>query len=121
MKINLKFDLFLIFKVVPFLYELNVKTAIVTEISPVELNCYLLVGTESNQTITWTWSIKNNIINSTSKFSFNNNQTHTGLILNSTITSDSGFYTCTASNEFGNYSRTIKLIVKSIKELFLQF
>ena len=98
----------------PFLYKLNVKTAIVTEGSPIELDCYLLVGTESNQTITWTWSSGNKIINSTNKFNFNNNQTHTGLILNSTITSDSGLYTCTASNEFGNYSQSIKLIVKSI-------
>ena len=99
------------FQVQPYLYQLILQTVVVTEGDTANLECELLVGTEASQTINWIWAttVSNPNLNATQS----TNQTYSRLVLVSALQSYSGDYSCTASNEYGSYSRTIKLIVKS--------
>ena len=96
------------------------QTVVVTEGETANLECSLLVGTEASQTITWIWT--STISNPNLNAAQNTNQSYSRLIINSTLQSYSGDYKCTALNEFGNYSRTIRLVVKSNNNyFFLQY
>lgn len=98
------------------------QTVVYIEENPGELTCYLLVGSESEQNITWTWAIKNTILNADDRLSFKSNNTQSRIKFERLRTTDSSFYSCMAANDFSSFSRTIELRVKSkITNLILKF
>ncbi len=88
-------------------------TVTVLEEYPTSLGCYLLVGNENDQNITWTWSFKNTLLNSTCQMSIVSNNTQTTLSFNKTEFTNKGIYYCTASNQYGSFTRAVSLRVKS--------
>jgi hypothetical protein len=99
--------------VAPYLYQLLTQTIVVTEGYSAELDCYLLVGTETNQTIVWTWLVNGTTISPSSTITIVSNKTSTALKFSTTYTYHTNSYTCKATNEYGSFSRTTTFIVKS--------
>ena len=93
------------------MYQIDYLTLTVTEGYPIELDCFLLVGTENGEKINWKWYFNGNaiVVNTT----ITNSNSQSKLIISSLTLSDRGNYSCTASNSFGNYSRSISIKVKS--------
>lgn len=104
-------------EVVPYLYKIDTQIITITEENSVELSCKLLVGTENNQNITWSWLIGGNIIALTSEIVVTSNDTYSKVLFKNASISDGAKYTCEATNQFGSFTREIELRVKSIKML----
>lgn len=81
---------------------------------PASLSCYLLVGSENDQNITWTWHFKNVTLKPTCLLTIESNNTQSTLSLNSTTIVNKGYYYCTATNMYGSFTRAISLRIKSI-------
>ena len=99
--------------VTPYLYQLDYMSVGVSEDYSAELECFLLVGTENNQTITWTWSFKGVNLPASDKYKFDNNNTQSKVTITGLTMNDRGDYFCKASNSYGYHNRSIALKVKS--------
>lgn len=111
--INLFYFFFSLVSVKPYLYKLQDMTVTVLEEYPTTLSCYLLVGNEHDQNITWSWSFKNTALNATCLMSIFSNNTQSTLSFSKTDYSHKGVYTCKASNLYGSFERSISLRIKS--------
>ncbi len=86
----------------------------------VDLDCFLLVGTESNQTTVWQWKKSGTVIVAGDRVKIGGNNTQSVLTYAKPITTDSAIYECTATNSFGSFARTVELRVKSkLKNVFI--
>jgi hypothetical protein len=88
-------------------------TVSILEENPSRMSCYLLVGDEYDQNITWTWSYKNMSLKPTCLMSIQSEKRETSLNFNSTVFTDKGVYYCTATNQYGSFTRAISLRIKS--------
>lgn len=100
-------------EVVPYLFKINTEIITVIEENSVEISCQLLVGTENNQNITWSWTVGGNAVALSSRILITSNQTNSKISFQNTNASDAGKYSCHASNQFGSFIRVIELRVKS--------
>ena len=100
-------------QVQPYLYQLEYQIVVTIEGYEAIIHCNLLVGTEASQNITWQWTKLSTLIVAGGRVSFVNNNTVSHLHYLNSLTTDTGFYQCTATNNFGSYSRTVELRVKS--------
>lgn len=102
-------------QVVPYLYKINTLTVVITEENKGELDCHLLVGNETGEGIEWSWKKGDTTLIENDLISFNKttNGTSTRLVFSKLALSNSGTYTCTATNKYGSFSRTMELRVKS--------
>ena len=92
----------------------NTEDQLTTEDFPSKLTCNLYLGNENNQNINWTWKFKNKTISQRTCTAFiNSNNTESSRIFNETPLIADGMYECIATNQFGFFSRTIYLKVKS--------
>lgn len=82
-----------------------------------ELSCYLIVGTQNSQIISWSWLFKGQTIPADGRFVVSNYADSTKLTIKSTKTTDKGNFNCYATNTYGSHSRETYLRVKSKKKL----
>lgn len=104
------------FLVQPYLYQIETRLVVEIEEYPGELVCHILVGNETGQNIRWSWfKAASPVSTDDSRISYNatSNNTVSALKLAKLQTSDSAIYTCTAANDYGSFSRSIELRVKS--------
>lgn len=102
----------------PYLYKIEELTITILEDYPGQVSCYLLVGTEYDQNITWTWSFKNKTIEPSCLTTISSNNTESTLRFNSTSILNKGYYYCTASNQYGSFTRSVSLRIKSKLNIF---
>lgn len=103
-------------QVQPYLYQIETRLVVEIEEYPGELVCHILVGNETGQNIRWSWfKAASPVSTDDSRISYNatSNNTVSALKLAKLQTSDSAIYTCTAANDYGSFSRSIELRVKS--------
>jgi hypothetical protein len=77
-----------------------------------EIDCYLLVGAEHNQSVTWRWMFNNQTLTS-SRYTIQSSRTESKLKISDVELTDKGEYFCIAENEFGSHRRSVELRVKS--------
>lgn len=105
----------------PYLFMPEATSYTFTEGSDARLTCYLLYGTENNQSVRWSWKGKgieidqadNVLIESTDQ-----NKEST-LHVKNVPSVLKGDYVCTASNAYGSHSRDFKLRVKGRRLNFI--
>lgn len=105
----------------PYLYQPESPSVSVVEGGTADISCYLLVGTETNNTIVWEWTFHNDLLLDTSggvggggKYSIDSaHAANSTLTVKNAVESDRGDYYCIGKNEFGSNSRKIALRVKS--------
>lgn len=85
------------------------------------IDCYLLVGTQNSQNLTWKWTLGDKFTPITNDSSVVSNNTQSIITINSVALAYSGSVYCTAFNNYGNYSRNITLRVKSNFKFLLHF
>ena len=102
---------------VPYLYKVDHYNIIAIEGGSLSATCYLLVGTQSSETVTWKWYKDGTQVSpeADSRYSISTSSTYTTstLSISNGYTTDTGTYTCEARNSVGAGSRTIDLIFKS--------
>lgn len=101
----------------PYLYLPESPSISVTEGNDANITCYLLVGTENNQHINWTWTFRNDLLADNDKYMVDESTSafNSTLTVRSAVQGDRGDYYCISENSFGTYSRMITLRVKSTK------
>lgn len=106
-------------QVLPYLYLLNQQVYIVIEGYGITMNCQALYGFDNNEQLNFNWHKDNQYIqqqpssNENIIISSNPTQHQTSIQIKQATLSDSGYFTCTAVNRFGQASRTMRLRVKS--------
>jgi hypothetical protein len=76
-------------------------------------SCYLLVGTQNNQNITWTWTFNGQTLQNSAKYGIVSQNNQSTININNLENADGGLYNCTASNQYGSSVRNTTLIIKS--------
>ncbi|CAF0815393.1 unnamed protein product [Brachionus calyciflorus] len=98
----------------PFLFKFDFMSNFGISGNPVSLSCYLLIGSENNESIEWQWKFQNGeVIGSDERFKIENKITNSTLTILRSDSKDSGSYECYAFNSYGNHSRNTKLVIKS--------
>lgn len=107
---------FLFYLVQPYLYQIETLLVVEIEEYPGELVCHILVGNETGQNIRWSWfKAASPVSTDDDRISYNatSNNTVSALKWTKLQASDSAIYTCTATNDYGSFTRSIELRVKS--------
>lgn len=97
----------------PRIYLVDFNTLTTIEGYTAELECYLLVGDTAS--IQWSWYFKNSPISFNSRVysTVSDAKTSAKLVVSNSQLSDYGYYTCMATNSYGNHSRVTDLKIKS--------
>lgn len=119
-RLSITYKLLLRVKVTPYLYLPESPSISVTEGNDANITCYLLVGTENNQHINWTWTFRNDLLADNDKYMVDESTSafNSTLTVRSAVQGDRGDYYCISENSFGTYSRMITLRVKSTSQTF---
>ena len=75
--------------------------------------CYLLIGTQNSQSITWSWKLNGNTLTADSRISFTSANDNSKITITESTPSDTGNYECVATNAYGSGSRTTTLNSKN--------
>jgi len=102
----------LLFLVSPYLYQPDLFTLSSNEDQTGEIDCYLLVGAENNQSVTWRWMFNNQTLASP-RYTILSSRTESKLKISNVELTDKGDYFCIAENAFGSHKRNVELRVKS--------
>lgn len=104
-----------VFVAVPYLYKVDHYNIIAIEGGTLSATCYLLVGTQSSEAITWSWYKDGRQVSTTAdtRYSITQGNTTSTLAISNGYTTDTGTYTCMATNSVGNGTRQLDLIMKS--------
>lgn len=98
----------------PHLYKVDFMTVFGVSGTEAKLSCYLLVGSENNQTVNWYWKNSNGLtLNTENQYKIENKNDSSTLILIKGDLKDSGNYECLATNLYGSHNRSTKLVIKS--------
>jgi hypothetical protein len=112
-------DLFIsIYIVSPFLYQVDHYSVTAIEGYTAKMSCYLLVGFERNQNISWIWLMEDVELNlDTNKFKIESSNNVSSLTINNVSYLDKSNYYCVSKNAYGHHKRSIYLRVKGKYEL----
>ena len=109
----------------PFFYSLEQKKVILTEGSESSFSCKLLYGGEGNQAVSFNWLLNGVVLNNVpNRIKILNDMKllYTRIELKLVGLNDKGVYQCMASNDYGNRTESIELVVKSqLAPLWLDF
>ena len=101
----------------PYLYQVDSLSISTIEGYDAELSCYLIVGTQNSQIISWSWLFNGQTIPADGRYVVTNYADSTKLTIKSSKTTDKGNFNCYAANTYGSHSRETYLRVKSKKNL----
>lgn len=109
----------------PFFYALEQKKIVLTEGSETSINCKLLYGREGNQTVSFNWLYNGAVLSDIPgkiKISKSIDSLETSINFKQIDLKDKGIYQCQASNDYGNRTESVEIVVKSkLAPLWLVF